>query len=445
MREAIARAPCTLSFDGLSIRIGEVDVSGADGVTFDGAGATILPASQTGGRFTGLHFGAIAFTRFRFVQRAGWNYNAAIGLLSGETVVLDGLHFSGCGFGAHVQSVKIVRFDNIVLRQIGIYPRPRPLDPGPAGFGASFEIYGGGLRANFCDQVIFGDAIDFENEQPAGGHLNDRTGGPGGCTTLASNDVVFGAGRVVNAPGQGFAAAGEWQGQDLVGQMLAGKFNPRLRGQRIVFRGSRATGCNQEGCTAFGVTDVAFENVVSWNNRAADLEIWQSYRGRISGGRAWEDASGSHPLREPGKLAGRGAVHIIDSSDVVVDGVHILRSRHNGIDVGGSQKVAIRNCRIDDYGIDDGVSYLASGIACGPGATPRIARDIAIGPGNVFSRRSSTESRGADIFAQDPRQRLYDWGNSAGNRAVSYVNAPQAIRRQQAPFSPRSPASVARG
>lgn len=438
---AIARAPCTLSFDGLTVHISIVDLSGASDVVLDGAGAVIMPVGQTGGRFTADGFGALAFTGFRFAQRAGWNYMPAIKLFRGKTAVLRGLGFAGCGFGAHVQAVNSVDFDDITLRQVGIYPRPRPLDPGANGFAAGFEIYGGGLRAAFCEQVNFGNAIDFRNDLPAGGHLSDRTGGAGGCSTLACNNVVFGAGQVVNAPGQGFCAVGEWQSEDVVGLLMAGRFDERRRGRRVVFRGSRASGCNQEGCTAFGMTDVRFEDVESSNNRHADIEIWLCLRAQVSGGRVWEDPSASHPLRNFGKLGGRAAVHIMDSSDVLVERLHCLRSRHNGIDVGGSRRVTIRDCTIDDYGQDDGVSYLASGVVCTGGTRGRIAEEVAVGPGNSFARTPMRNNRGADLFAQDPRQQLYAWNNSAGTRAVSFVNAPQAFRNRSAPFRVIAPAA----
>lgn len=425
---AIRSAPCVLDFQGLTLRLGKVDVSGADGVIFEGAGAVIRPVGQVGGRFDGLRVGDVVFSDFTFEHRAGWNYMPAIKLLIGRSAVISRIRFSGCGFGAHVQAVQSVAFDEITLREIGIYPRPRPLDPSEDGFSPSFEIYGGGLRAAFCDAVTFGDGIDFRNSIPAGGHVSDRTGGPGGCSTLACDNVVFGAGRVVNAPGQGFVATGEWQDQDVVGQLLSGRLEKARRGRKILFRGSRASGCNQEGCTAFGVREVRFENVEAFNNRNADVEVWQSHDVAIAGARVWEDASKNHPLFGYGTLGGTGAVHITESVNVSVQGVECLRSRHGSIAILGSREVAVRDCTIMDYGLDQGPGYLASGIICNAGLYGRAAQDVAIGPGNRFTRRPQPGDKGGDLYAQDPRQNLFAWGNVADGREVSSVNAPQAFR-----------------
>lgn len=425
---AIAAGPCALSLGGATLNIGVIDLSGAKNLIIDGEGARLIPISQVGGRFVGREFGRIAITRCEFAQRSGWNYMPAIELARGQAVTLHQIRMLGCGFGASVRTVDAVEFDKIRLREIGIYPRPHPLDPSPAGFSNGFEVYGGGLRASFCGQVVFGDGIDFANHQPAGGHVSDKTGGAGGCTTFACNNVFFGAGSVFNAPGQGFCAAGEWQGQDVVGQILSGTFQEDRRGRGVTFKGSRASGCNQEGCTAFGVTDVAFHDVRSFNNRNADIEVWNCVRAHISGGVIWEDPAQSHPLRNFGQLGGVAAVHIVDSSDVTVEKLHCVRSRRAGVDIGGSRRVILRQCEIFQYGQDDDVGYLASGIVNTAGARGRVADDVAIGPENVFSRAPIKYNRGGDLFAQNSSQHIFAWGNKAHGRTVSLVNAPAAFR-----------------
>lgn len=433
---AIARSPSILDFAGLDIRSGRTDFSGSDDVVYDGNGATLRPLEgrKIGFIFVGIGFSRVVFKNFTFRQIAGFHYEATLFAQLGESFGHFNNFYIGCGFGARVQQVKQVHSENNSYRQIGVYPRPAPLDPSSnySAFNAHYEQYAGGFRAILCDSVRVDN--DFENDKPAGGHVTDTSGGPGAFSAHECNDVVF-RGRAINAPGQGFVATGGWQGQDVVGQLLAGTFNPLLRGQRIVFDRTYTRGCNQEGSTVFGCRDVTFIAPKGQACRLASLEMWQCVDVEVIGGISEEPPPNSHPIQQSGAgaVGGDGVVHIVGCWNVDVSSHRIRASRANGYRVDGSYHVRINGGRVDSFGSANYADYRANGVACGLFEVGnRNSNFVAIN--GVDFEPASSNTVGRELFAQDNAQEIMLNGNTRALGPVRYGGAVAAFRGAPVPF-----------
>ena len=351
---------------------------------------------------------------------------------------MEGNNFTGCGAGARFQSVSDVYTERNTYRQVGIYPRPSPLDPSGAGFGnesGGYEVYGFGIRCVLCDRVTFGHGDDFENDLPASGNTADVTGGAGAFSVDQCNDVIF-RGRAINAPGQGFGAAGAWQNTDVVGKLLAGTYDPSLRGQRITFDHVTASGCNQEGATAFGCRNVHVIAPTCWANRNTGVELWHC---EMIGGICEQPISAANPIQAGGHGAagGNGSVHIVGCWDVTMQGVHIPSASRNGYRVDGSYHVSIGGGRIDNYGADSLPVYVSSGVSVGVfvDTANGVSRnsDFVSVSGVQFGAAAANTS-GADLFAQASAQTIYSFGCWAPGRRLTYAGGIGAFKGLPTPF-----------
>jgi len=423
-----------LTFDGMTIRSGGLDLTGAQDLLLDGRGAKMLPLGQNGLTFTANGFGVLDIINFDFQQTEGYHYQPVISLFDGTYARIDSNRFSGVGAGVRFQGVAQVIADKNVFRQVGIYPRPAPLDPSGAGFNAAYEAYGFGLRAILCNHVIFDDGNDFANDVPAGGHTADVTGGAGAFTTYLCDNVTM-RGKAVNAPGQGFLATGSLQERDVVGDLLAGKL-PSYQGYRVAFESVRAEGCNQEGWTLFGVGNADVLAPQSRNNRLASGEVWLCVDVSVVGGSSEEASAASHPIQiaKAGAIGGAGALHIVGSWKVGVTRHRIPGSRYNGVRVDGSYYVTIDQCTIDNYGSENAEGYRSSGISVGYFAGNN-RNSSAVTVTNSFFQPAPSNISGGDIFAQAHDQIVNHSGNfSVPNRTVTFVNALGAFKGGPAAF-----------
>ncbi len=435
---AIAQAPCVLDFVGLDIRTAVQIYDGASDVVFEGSGATIRPVDgqQPACAFKGASFGRVIFRNFAFVQTAGYHYEATIKADVGNVFEQYDNTFTGVGFGVRVQQVKQVRSERNAYRQVGIYPRPSPFDPSGNGFNAAYERYGCGFRAILCDSVYIDD--DFENELPVSGNTADVTGGAGAFSVDQCNDVTF-CGKAINAPGQGFGAAGQWQNTDVVGALLNGTYDSTLRGQRITFDHVVASGCNQEGATAYGCRSV---KVISPNcvaNRNAGVELWQSVDCEIIGGICEQPTSAASPIQAGGfgAAGGNGSVHVVGCWNVTAQGVKIPSASRNGYRVDGSYHVSIDGGRVDNYGSDNLQVYISSGVSVGVfvDTANSVSRnsDFVRVSGVQFYRAAANTS-GSDLFAQADTQTIYSYGCWSQARPVTYAGGVAAFKGLPVPF-----------
>jgi len=425
-----ASAPCIGAMNGWRPRVNEIDLTDMRNVIIDGGGkGGLLPIDgvQTSGRFVGRNLGAIAFRNGRTDQQAGYHWKPAFDLYgdSSGPARIDHWHFEGCGYGARFQTFLGGGADYCTGHQIGIYPRPAPLDPSADGYNEAFEVYGAAIRFTFTPGAVFGDHNDFRNDLPAGGHTGDQTGGAGFYTMHACDGGKFGASYGLNSPGQTFLGSGEWQGMDVVGQVLAGTFDYNLRGKDYLFDGCRGEGANQENCTAYGALRPKFINVRSRNGRFTSLEAWQCVDPIIIGGEYYEEESALHPT--PG-ASGDGAIHIVECYNYKVVSPLIKKARTNGIRVDGSIRGEISNPTVVDYGADNLPNFRSSGVAFNVGLFGRRSTDGAV-HGGMFAP-AAANTNGGDLFAANSDQVLHQWGNRNPTRTLKFAGADAAFRGQ---------------
>lgn len=399
--------------------------------------AIFVPASQSTGNVVGMGVTNVTVENCTFLQTKQSNYNPALQFHTfPSNIVIRRNRFLGCGFGCSVLQATNLYFGENVLRDIGICPRPAPLDAGDAGFGPNFEVYGGGFRAVLSNGVTVHNN-DFRNVEPAGGAYYDQRGGPGGMTCYVCNNVLFLGGTTINAPGHGMHCAGEWQGVNVVYPMSqylngAGTFDFTKNGRNIRFIGCYCEGSNQEGITAFGCGEVSIVGCDSRNNRYASFEVWQCWNASIQDSKGYEAPNADHPLYVPPNStpSGSATFHIVGVHGAVVTGNICRTGRYNGMLVAGSHSVVVADNVIKDYGAaDDALPYMASGICLniyfGEPDHQAMSTEITIA-NNQFNRKTRTVNSGGDIFAQTAAT-LYAYGNTAVGRDVTYSNDPSGF------------------
>lgn len=422
--------PVHACLDGLALRIGVVDWSGARDIVVDGGGAMIIPVTQTGGRFVQTGGANVEYRYLHFVQKPGFHYMPALAVTRSSGVRIVENRFEGCGFGARAQDCSNVVFRENRLTEIGIYPRPSAVSvDGPAGFLRAYEQYGTGLKAAACDGVTFVDNV-LQNCNPAGGHVSDGSGGAGGFCAYLCNDVLFQGGLADGAPGQGYIATGEWQGTDVVAAMQnhargGTSFDyDGKKGRNIRFVGCQARRCNQEGITALGCGNVIITGCQTERNRMCSIEAWQCWDVIIDGNNCYEPAQVGKPVdRESVADASSGdGIHVVGVAGAIVKGNIIREARLNGIVCNGSRDVVVDGNIIRDYGSEDlAIGYKSSGIEAnvlqGGGGVDEITIT-----NNQFRRRLRTNNAGADIFVGTAASVIRTADNSAAQRPITTGN-----------------------
>lgn len=390
------------------------------GIYINGRNCKITPTSAITGRFVGADIDTLRIRGLKFQQTAGVNYLPAIYLQGGSGFDLEYCDFTGCGYGCRTLLVNNVTYLRNTLSQVGIYPRPAGSIVGwESETGAdnvkkskaAYLKYGAGLRSEEGYNINF-EHNYFDNESFASGCFEDWDGGAGAFTTYRANDVTFLEGSAINAPGQGFMCAGDWEGTTVPSDILAGTFDYNLRGKNIRFIAPYASGCNQEGVTSYGCGKVTFSGVVSENNAMAALEAWSSWGVTVDGGVLENKVK--HAGMSPGPV---GAFNIVDSFGVTSSNVLIKETRNSGIRIGGSYNVQVNGGSILDYGTDDVADGLySSGVVLLAGSAETFVSNEVSVTGITFGRKVRTNNTGSDIFvnATDPTL-AHDF---AGNRAI---------------------------
>lgn len=416
-----------LTSNGIPLHWSVVDLSfaGTGTLEIDFGLSVFNPVGQTGGRFTATGYDRIIIRRHAATgYTRSYHYRPVFDFAGGNYTQIDDGLFANCGAGGRVQGGMFNADGNIAI-DVGQCPRPAPLDPTGAGFVASFEVFGFGLRAAFCDGGVFGSRNLFRNSLPAGGASSDVTGGAGHYSTYLCNNFTI-LGHSENAPGQGACHAGDWQGRDLVAQYNAGTIDKTLRGQSNTID-ITGHGANQELATLFGCGK-SKATASGENNRAAVLEIWDSWScvGNLPSGR--EDIAALHPIEIAGlgSVGGRGAAHCINSVDSVLS-VNISTARYNGVSFAGSLRCALRPSKIDNYGAtNNGTASLSSGIECGTGTHGHDADQIDLTGSAVTPAGANTH--GSTIFSQTNAQAIRYASLSAAGGAITFAGGAQSFK-----------------
>lgn len=329
-----------------------------------GLGGQLVPASQSGGQITGTSLTNIVIEGVIFSYTAGSNYNPVISLTSCTDVKINNNRFIGCGFGALCTSCNYVEMKGNYGEQIGIYPRPAPLDATGAGYSANYNIYGAYLRAVTCNNVnMSGNTL--RNTSVFSGNTSDTTGGAGGVTCTNCNEVTVNNNVIINAPGQGIAAVGALQGTDVVTLVNAGTIDETALGRNITITGNVVYGNNQEGITCFGVSSATITGNTSRNNRYHSIEVWDSRDVTVDGNITHEPSTADMTALGGTGAAGTGSIVAYRSDSVIIVGNKIMKARKNGIDVlNTTQNYIISGNVIGKTDLDSNAeAYLGHGIA----------------------------------------------------------------------------------
>ena len=388
--------------------VADMNFGGTEQIELDFAGAEFHPTTQTGGRFEITGFDDLTISNvYATGYTQGYHIDPVFKVLGGNTLQTPNAYFQDCGAGIYVGS-GIVWHGDVDGKNVGVMPRPAPLDPTGAGFGAAFERYGYVTRG----VLLNGGKVtgSSEHDLPAGGASSDVTGGAGHYTSFLSNNFEYDV-QSVNAPGQGACHAGSWQGHDILAELDSNTFDNTLPGRnnKITVKGG---GANQELGTLFGVGNSLLYAAGS-DNRACVAEIWDSWSCRAVVTSARESASAGHPIviAGLGGVAGRGAVHCLNSFDCVV-AADVSVARYNGVSFAGSRRCTLEYSPIRNYGVQNDVSPgSSSGVELGVGVYGKVADQITI---NVQGLKAINNTHGGTIFIQSNAQTVYYRGSENG-------------------------------
>ncbi len=432
----------TLAFEGLTFLHNDVNLDNLNNVILDGCGATFKPLAQTSG-LRGNGGSNVTCRNMRFLHQAGFNYQSPLLLVNCPKSLIELCEFSGCGNGPGIGYSDDAVIRNCRMTQIGIYPRPAPLDPSGNGYGASFNIYGSGARLDHCTRGLLQDNV-LVNDEIGGGHQTDQTGGAGAFVLYECTDSIDDNNVAINASGQGHLATGEANGSNVVKAVNEGTFDFGQAGRNIKLIGGYAEGCNQEGYTSFGVSGVQFIGVRGKNNRFATLEAWQCYDVQVSGCVA-DEAETSLPNQDVD--SGAGAIHFVGCHTVQASGLNVVAARANGIRIDGCYSYSINGVTVADYGAADSSNpYSASGIEIGiyPGDDPAIMSDRGAITNVKFARSpiAGGNNAGADIYLTQAGTIVNISGATADGRTVSYLGFVSGVSSPPSFFSDRTGLSL---
>jgi hypothetical protein len=400
-------------------------------ITILGAGGSIIPVGQTGGRLLGNNLTNVRIEKVKFKQTTGYNYNPTIYISNSSRIYINKNEFIGCGYGAKVYNCDTVEMNGNYGEQIGIYPRPAPLDPSTNGFGSAYELYGCFLRADTCTNVKQNDN-KFSNQQLYGGHLSDNTGGAGAITNQNCNGVEMHNNNISGACGQGILLVGELQNLDVPTLVNNGTINDKSKGSNISVIGNTVYGSNQEGITIFGVRGATVTGNKSRYNRYHSIECWDSRDTVIDSNICDEAASTDMLLLGANSSAGDGSIVIHRCDSIICTSNKVLNARSNGVYLSvGTQNFVVSKNIVGNVNLDSkSENYRGNGYTF-----DQVGNGIV--EGNILF--SVPTGKYGYYFTSNPTTVIKTYGNTpnSSNMPLGFIEKAYTSDRQLGASDPR--------